>query len=163
VVHEADSSWQCDFGIVREDAVPKDIKRWKLREVGCALFAANAFWKNRSSVEEFVQNVPIVELLPGGQFTERWHAWPAKERLVPKVFVRVSSFIELGKIVQAGHAASVLPDLAEVDFDPKRYAHRSIPALRNRTLVLIANSRSLGWSGVGLGVAPKLAELLKLD
>jgi DNA-binding transcriptional LysR family regulator len=151
-----------DFGIVREDAAPKEIKRWQLGEVGYALFAANAFWKNRSSVEEFVQNVPIAELLPGGQFTERWHAWLAKERLVTKVFARVSSFTELTKIVQTGQAAAVLPDLAAVDFDPKRYVYRSIPALRKRTLVLIANARSIDRSGIASGAAEKLAMLLKL-
>jgi hypothetical protein len=91
-------------------------------------------------MQEIVQSVPIAELLPGGQFTERWHSWLAKERIVPKVFTRVTSFIELAKIVQTGHAAAVLPDMAEVDFDPKRYAHRSIPALRKRTLVLFANA-----------------------
>jgi DNA-binding transcriptional LysR family regulator len=152
-----------DFGIVREDAVPKEIKRWRLGEVGYALFATNALWKNRSSVKEFVQNDPIAELLPGGQFTERWHAWLAKERLVPKVFARVSSFIELAKIVQAGHAAAVLPDLAHVDFDPKRYAHRSIPALRNRTLVLVANARSLDRIGIPESAAEQLAQQMTLD
>ena len=151
-----------DFGIVREDAVPKEIKRWRLGEVGYALFAANALWKGHSSVGELVQNVPIAELLPGGQFTERWHAWLAKERLVPKVFARVSSFTELAKIVQAGHAAAVLPGLAWVDLDPKRYANLPIAALRNRTLVLIANTRSLDRSGVAQGAASKLADLLKL-
>ena len=152
-----------DFGIVREDAVPKEIKRWPLGEVGYALFAANALWKVRSSIAELVQNAPIAELLPGGQFTERWHAWLAKEHLVNKVLARVSSFTELTKIVQTGQAAAVLPDLAAVDFDPKRYAHHSIPALRNRTLVLIANARSLERSGIASGAAEKLAELLTLD
>ncbi|MEX1114753.1 MAG: LysR family transcriptional regulator [Akkermansiaceae bacterium] len=152
-----------DFGIIREDAVPKEIKRWRLGEVGYALFAANALWKGRASIGELVQNVPVAELLPGGQFTERWHAWLAKERLVPKVFARVSSFIELAKIVQTGQAAAVLPDLAAVDFDPKRYAHLPISALRKRTLVLIANARSLERSGVAQVAAEKLAELLKLD
>jgi DNA-binding transcriptional LysR family regulator len=152
-----------DFGIVREDAIPKEIKRWRLGEVGYALFATNTLWKGRSSIGELVQNAPIAELLPGGQFTERWHAWLAKERLVPKVFARVSSFIELAKIVQTGQAAAVLPDLAAVDFDPKRYAHLPISALRKRTLVLIANTRSLERSGIAFGAAEKLAGLLKLD
>ena len=151
-----------DFGIVREDAVPKEVKRWRLGEVGYALFAANALWKGRSSIGELVQNAPIAELLPGGQFTERWHAWLAKERLAAKVFARVSSFTELTKIVQTGQAAAVLPDLAAVDFDPKRYAHHSIPALRSRTLVLIANARSLERSGIAVGVVEKLASLFKL-
>jgi DNA-binding transcriptional LysR family regulator len=151
-----------DFGNVREDAVPKEIKRWRLGEVGYALFATNALWKGRSSVVELVQNAPIAELLLGGQFAERWHSWLTKERLVTKVFARVSSFTELTKIAQTGQAAAVLPDLARVDFDPKRYAHHSIPALRNRTLVLIANTRSLERSGIAPGAAKKLAELLTL-
>ena len=152
-----------DFGIVREDAVPKEIKRWQLGEVGYAVFAANALWKGRSSIAELVQNATIAELLPGGQFTERWHAWLAKEHLVTKVLARVSSFTELTKIVQTGQAAAVLPDLAAVDFDPKRYPHHSIPALATRTLVLIANARSLERSGIAPGAADKLAELLTLD
>jgi DNA-binding transcriptional LysR family regulator len=151
-----------DFGIVREDAVSKEIKRWRLGQVGYALFAANALWKGRSSAVELVQNAPTAELLPGGQFTERWHAWLAKERLAAKVFARVSSFTELTKIVQTGQAAAVLPDLAAVDFDLKRYAHLPIPALRKRTLVLIANARSLERSGIASGAAEKLAGLLKL-
>jgi DNA-binding transcriptional LysR family regulator len=151
-----------DFGIVREDAVSKEIKRWRLGQVGYALFAANALWKGRSSAVELVQNAPTAELLPGGQFTERWHAWLAKERLAAKVFARVSSFTELTKIVQTGQAAAVLPDLAAVDFDPKRYAHLPLSALRKLTLVLIANARSLERSGIASGAAEKLAGLLKL-
>lgn len=156
------SDGRLDFGIVREDAVPKEIKSWRLGEVGYAMFATNALWRGRSSIGELVQNVPIAELLPGGQFTEHWHAWLAKERLVTKVFARVSSFTELAKIVQTGQAAAVLPDLVAVDFDPKRYVHHSIPALRNRTLVLIANARSLDRSGIAPGVEAKLAELVRL-
>lgn len=151
-----------DFGIVREDAVPAEVKRWKLGTVGYALFADSAYWKNRSSPEQLIQNAPVAELLPGGQFTERWHAWLTKEGLVPKVFARVSSFIELAKIVQAGHAAAVLPDMAKVDFETKRYAHVSIPTLRKRTLVLIANERSLERSGIERGAQARLSEVLKL-
>jgi hypothetical protein len=122
----------------------------------------SVLWRDRSSVVELVQNAPTAELLPGGQFTERWHAWLAKERLAAKVFARVSSFTELTKIVQTGQAAAVLPDVAAVDFDPKRYAHLPLSALRKRTLVLIANARSLDRSGVAPGAAEKLAELLTL-
>jgi hypothetical protein len=56
----------------------------------------------------------------------------------------------------------VLPDLAAVDFDPKKFEHRPIPALCARTMVLIANARSLDRSGIAPGVAEKLAEVLKL-
>ncbi len=145
------------------DAILEGVGRDRLFQGPYALFATNALWKGRSSIGELVQNAPIAELLPGGQFTERWHAWLAKERLATKVFARVSSFTELTKIVQSGQAAAVLPDLARVDFDPKRYAELPIPALRKRTLVLIANARSLERSGIASGAAEKLAEILMLD
>lgn len=150
-----------DFGIVREDAVPPEMKRWPLGKVGYSVFAANSLWKGRASVEELVQNAPFAELLPGGQFSESWHEWLAKEGIVPKVSARVSSFMDLARAVQSGYAA-VLPNLAAVDLDPKRYAHQPVPALRKRTLVLIANARSMERSGVATGVTPTMAELLKL-
>jgi DNA-binding transcriptional LysR family regulator len=150
-----------DFGIVREDAVTPKMKRWPLGNVGYSVFAANSLWKGCSSVEELVQNAPFAELLPGGQFSERWQEWLAKESLVPKVSARVSSFMDLAGAVHFGFAA-VLPDLAAVDFDPKRFAFLPISGFKKRTLVLIANTRSLERSGVASGVAPALAELLKL-
>jgi len=69
---------------------------------------------------------------------------------------------DVARAVLAGHAAAVLPDLAAVDFDPKKFEHRPIPALKNRVLVLIANARCLDRSGIAPGVANKLAEVLKL-
>ena len=78
------------------------------------------------------------------------------------MFARVSSFTDLARVVQAGHAAAVLPDLAAVDFDPKRFQHQPIAALKPRTLALIANLRSLDRSGIATGVETKLAELLRL-
>ncbi|MES2923883.1 MAG: LysR family transcriptional regulator substrate-binding protein [Verrucomicrobiota bacterium] len=152
-----------DFGIVREDAVPSEIKRWRLGKVGYAVFAANGFWKGRSSVEELVRTVPTAELLPGGQFTERWHEWLAKKQIAPMMLARVSSFTELAKVVRNGSAAAVLPELALVEFDPKRFEHRSMSVLGQRSLVLIANARSLERSGIAAAVAPKIADILKLN
>ncbi len=152
-----------DFGIVREDAVPAKMKQWELRAVGYAVFAANALWKGSSSAEELIQkNVPVAELLPGGQFSERWTQWLAKQSLHPLVFARVSSFTDLARVVQVGHAAAALPVIAAVDFDPKKFGYESISALAARTMVLIANARSLERSGVAPGAAVKLAEVLKL-
>ncbi len=78
------------------------------------------------------------------------------------MLAKVSSFTDVARAVLTGHAAAVLPDLAAVDFDPKKFEHRPIPALKNRVLVLIANARCLDRSGIAPGVAEKLAEELKL-
>jgi DNA-binding transcriptional LysR family regulator len=152
-----------DFGIVREDAAPAELQRWPLGKVGYAMFAENRLWQDHPSTEKLVQSVPCAGLLGGGQFSERWDEWLAKQGLVPKVAARVSSFLDLARVVQAGRAAAVLPDLAAVDFDPARFSYRLIPALRARKLVLIANPRSLQRAGVATGIAATLAALLRLQ
>jgi DNA-binding transcriptional LysR family regulator len=151
-----------DFGIVREDAVPAETKRWRLGSVGYALFAANALWKGCVTAEDVIRKAPVADLLAGGQFSTRWQEWLAKEKLRPRVSARVSSFTDLARVVQAGEAAAVLPNLAAVDFDPKKFRHEPIAALKNRTLVLIANARSLDRSGTASGVEARLSEVLKL-
>lgn len=149
-----------DFGIVREDAVPAEMKRWGLGSVGYALFAANALWENGASIADVIRKAPVADLLSGGQFPARWQEWLSKEKLRPRLIARVSSFTDLARVVQAGQAAAVLPEMAAVDFDPKKFQHRPIAALKKRTLVLIANARSLDRSGIAPGAAEKLAELL---
>jgi len=151
-----------DFGIVREDSLPAETKRRRLGSVGYALFAANAFWRGSPTVQDVIAKAPLADLLPGGQFSTNWQQWLSKEKLRPQVLARVSSFTDLARMVQAGHAAAVLPDLAAVDFDPKRFKHGKIAALKPRMLALIANARSLDRSGIAQGAAANLAELLKL-
>lgn len=150
-----------DFGIVRDDALPKGLKRWKLGQVGYALFAANALWKNSASAEEMIRKASMIELLPNGQFSTRWQAWLEKEKIRPKIIARVSSFTDAAKAVHAGHAAAVLPDLAAVEFDSKKFEHCSIPDLSSRSLALIANARSLDRAGLSDSAATKLATLLQ--
>lgn len=151
-----------DFGIVREDAVTGQSKRWKLGSVGYSLFAANTLWKGCASAEELIRKSPVAELKTGGQFSERWQEWLKAKSLNLTVFARVSSFTDLTRIVQTGQAAAMLPDLAAVDLEPKKFRHEAITALKPRTLVLIANARSLDRSGIAPKVAPKMAEIFRV-
>lgn len=151
-----------NFGIVREDSLPPETKRWRLGSVGYALFAANAHWKGCATVQDVIQKAPMADLLTGGQFSTRWQEWLTKEELRPRVLARVSSFTDLARVVQAGHSAAVLPEMAEVDFDSKKFKHQAVPELKSRALVLIANVRSLDRSGLSSDVAEKLASLLTL-
>jgi DNA-binding transcriptional LysR family regulator len=149
-----------DFGLVREDAVPREIKRWRLRPVGYAMFAANALWRGCATAEDIIHKRPVAELQSGGQFAERWQQWLAERGLNPQVFARVTSFTDLARIVRAGHAAAMLPDLATVDFEPRRFKHQAVAALKPRMLVLIANTRSLDRSGIDQQAARSLAGIL---
>ena len=104
----------------------------------------------------------MIDLLPGGQFSTRWQTWLEKEKIHPKIIARVSSFTDAAKAAQAGHVAAVLPNLAAVDFDPQKHYSRPIPALKHRTLVLIANARSLDRAGLSANAPEKLANLLQI-
>lgn len=155
-----------DFGIVRENAVQKESKRWRLGSVGYALFAANALWNSRAEASDVLRTQPVAELLPGGQFPTRWREWLAKEevrpRVLTRVLTRVSSFTDVARAGQAGHAAAVLPEIAAVDIGPKKFKHERIDGLKPRTLALSANSRSLDRSGIARGVEARLGEALKV-
>jgi DNA-binding transcriptional LysR family regulator len=152
-----------DFGIVREDALPPETQRWRLGLVGYAVFASKALWKGCATVQDLIRKAPVADLLSGGQFTTRWQEWLAEEGLRPRTLARVSSFTDLARVVQAGHAAAVLPEMAAVDFDPKKFKHQPIPALKPRMLALIANARSLDRTGIPRGVATRLGEVLRVE
>ncbi len=149
-----------DFGIVREDALPAESNRWKFGQVGYALFVPKALAKKQKSLQGIIATIPIVDLLPGGQFTERWHEWLEKQQLRPRIMARVSSFTDAAKIVLAGHAAAVLPDLATVEFDAKKFDYYPLPAMKSRFLALIANARSMDRAGLTTDAPAKLAKLL---
>ena len=151
-----------DFGIVRENAVAAEITRWRLGAVGYALFAANPLWKRGLGVKEMMQTSPMVELLTGGQFSQHWQAWLSEQKHKPRILARLASFTDLARVVHAGCAAAVLPVMAAVDFNPKKFRHQAIPGLKSRNLVLIANPRSLDRSGIRAGVGDLLAEVLKI-
>ena len=161
-VARAVADGRLDFGILRADAIAKDVKQWPLGEVGYALFAANSLWKPRDEARGVISKVPMAELLPGGQFGVRWQEWLTAQELRPRVLARLSSFTQLARAVHAGHAAAVLPEMAAVDFDPKKFKWETIAALKPRRMVLIANARSLDRSGIAQDAADKLASLLSM-
>lgn len=160
VVRSVDDG-RLDFGIVRDDALATQHKCWKLGKVGYSLFAPLHLCKDCETIEDVIRKSPIIELLPGGQFARNWQEYLSKKSLHPRVIARASSFTDLIKAVHAGYAATVLPDLAAVDFDPKRFRHYPIAELKSRSLVLIANPRSLDRAGLSNDSAAKLASLLK--
>jgi DNA-binding transcriptional LysR family regulator len=151
-----------DFGIVRDDALPKEIKRHTIGKLGYSVFAAKALWQGRPTVEKLLQSVPVAELLPDGQFSERWRDYLTTVKPAPQRYARASTFNDLARIVRAGEAAAVLPDLAAVDFDPKLFLHQPLPAFPPRPLVLIANARSIERVGMPAAIVAKLAGLLAI-
>jgi len=151
-----------DFGIVRNDAVTSGMKRWKLGKIGYALFAPKSVWKAGVAVEDVLRSVAVGELLPGGQYSNRWREWLEKAKIKPRVAVRMPSFVHLARMTRKTGLAAVLPEIAAVDFDPKKIVGKPMPWKHDRQIVLIANPRSLDRSGIRPGAAEKLADALRL-
>jgi hypothetical protein len=56
-----------------------------------------------------------------------------------------------------------LPEVAAVDFDPKKFKHLPVEALKARKLVLIANARNLERIGGGREVESRLSGVLSIQ
>lgn len=160
-VARAVADGRLDFGILREDAVPEERERVVLGATGYSLVAPFALWKSGRDVIDVIREVPMVELLPGGQFGSRWRQWLAGRDLRPHVVARMASFTQLARAVRTGVAAAVLPDLATGDFDAKAFRTQPVPDLPARRLVLIANERNLDRVGLASGAMQRLAGVLK--
>ena len=150
-----------DFGIVREDAITAEVKRWKLGRIGYALFAPKGTWKKGVTVADALRSLPVGELLPGGQNSARWREWLAAENIEPRVTVRMPSFTHLARMTRETGVASVLPEIASVDFDEKKIVGKPMPWKHDRQIVLIANARCMDRSGIRPGAAVDLARRLK--
>jgi hypothetical protein len=105
--------------------------------------------------------LPVGELLPGGQNSARWREWLAAENIEPRVTVRMPSFTHLARMTRETGVASVLPEIASVDFDEKKIVGKTMPWKHDRQIVLIANARCMDRSGIRPGAAVDLARRLK--
>ena len=149
-----------DFGIVRDDALSEGIARRSLGAIGYGLFAPKGAWKGDQSVRQVMETFPVAELLPGGRFQSLYHDLCLEKGWRPQVVARVSSFVQLGRLVAGGKCASVLPLLAESVFDPRKIIGKPLPWRHQRAMSMIWNSRSLERDGIPADVVDGLVEVL---
>jgi DNA-binding transcriptional LysR family regulator len=152
-----------DFGILREDAAPEGMKRWKLGRIGYSLFAPKAAWKGDGGIDGVFARHPFGELLPGGQFHDRYRELLKARKWSPQVMARVGSFLQLARLVRVEGVAAVLPGTATVEFDPAKVQSMALPWNHERPMVLLANPRSIDRAGMRPGVAVALAKGLAWD
>lgn len=154
------SDGRLDFGILRADAVPRGLKKWPLGTVGYSYFLAKKLCKKPVSLGTALANFPTGELLPGGQFSRRLNEWHGEMGTRLRIAARVSSFTELATFVRSSQGGAVLPDLAAADLPQEEYHRLPIPGLYGRSVVLIANARSLERSGIRKDAGKALATML---
>jgi DNA-binding transcriptional LysR family regulator len=152
-----------DIGIVREDAIPPETKRYRLGGIGYVAIGANAHWKGCVTATDLLKQAPVVDLLPGGKFAKHWQQWLNEEKIQPNVVTKVNSFADMARIVLGGQAVAVLPELAIVDFDAKKFKHQKIDELKALKLAIIWNTRSLERLSISDGAVRQLAQILTYD
>ncbi|MCU0796501.1 MAG: LysR family transcriptional regulator [Akkermansiaceae bacterium] len=154
------SDGRLDFGILREDAAPAEAKRWKLGRIGYALFAPKAAWRSGAGIASVFARHDFGELLPGGQFHDRYRDLLVQQKWSPRVIARAGSFLQLAKLVRTEGVAAVLPATAAVEFDAAKLRSQPLPWKHERSMMLVANSRNLERLGIRPGSASALAKLL---
>ncbi len=150
-----------DFGIVRENAAPKGVKSWEVGKIGYALFVPKSLRSQGEDPAKIVSSVPIAELLPSGQFHERYANWVSSLKSRPKVLARVGSFLQLAQLVRSSAVAAVLPESAIAGFNPASVKVIPIDQLAERPMALLANSRGLDRAGIPLRAAGSLAKVIE--
>ena len=142
------------------DAAPVGMKRWKLGRIGYSLFAPKAAWKGGGGIEQVFARHPFGELLPGGQFNERYRELLATRKWTPRVISRVGSFLQLARLVRVDGVAAVMPRTAEVEFEASKIQGMPLPWTHERPMVLLANPRSIERAGMRPGVVAALSKVL---
>ena len=151
------------FGIVRRDPVPENAEILPLVSVGYSLFVPAKLIpkRSRAGAARLLATLPVVMLLPGGRFQSALDEWLAGQEIHPQVVARVSSFLAAAAIVNAGHAAAVLPDLATTGLQGQSVTMKSLPWDHRRELGMIWNNRGLERAGFGMREVKGLAGALR--
>lgn len=152
-----------DFGVIREDAVPQGMKRLKLGKIGYALFAPKSAWKSPGGIAGVFEKHSFAELLPGGQFHERYRTLLDDKGWTPRVVARAGSFLLLARMIREEGVAAVLPQAAASEFDSNKVQSQPLPWNYERGLALIANPRSIDRAGIRPGSVKALASVLSWE
>ncbi len=142
------SDGRLDFGVVRADAVHAGMKKWRLGELRYSVFAPAAVWRINDSPEKVLRTLEMGGLLPGGEFQEKLEEWYSEQGIIPRIVARMPSFLQVARLTRISGLPAILPDIASVEFDPRRIIGRRPRWKLGRELVLIANRRAIERSGL---------------
>src|SRR5258705_14686 len=100
---------ELDFGIVREDACPAELKQKRLGTMSFCLFLPIAMATRRSgaSDKDILKNLPLATLEGEGQFKTRLLELAALQKLSLDLRFICSSFPLMTEILKEGHTAAI--------------------------------------------------------
>jgi DNA-binding transcriptional LysR family regulator len=136
-----------DVGLLREDAVPPTLKRARLLKLHYAILAPRGQLSKgeQSDWRQVLENVPLIGPNQGGQWTRRLSQLAERDKLRLNFRAMCESFPQACRAVLSGAYAAILPAIAQVDLDERRFLRVDWPALRSesRNIAIAWNPRTL--------------------
>lgn len=158
---------ELDFGIVRDDACPKDLTQKALGAISYCLylppkFAARA--RGRGD-KEILNGLPLATLEGEGQFKQRLLEVSRRHAIALDLRVICSSFPLMTEILKQGHVAAILPNIAEVELPATKFDRVSLKLLKpmDRKYVLCFRRRTLERRVELSRQLPGLVEALQIE
>jgi DNA-binding transcriptional LysR family regulator len=141
-----------DIAFIRQDAILPGLKSRILRKVAHSLLVPKKICpKSPRDIVSALAHLPIA--LPiGGRMREYLNGLAANGGKSLHPTVACTSYLHAAKILEAGYAAAVLPDLALPYFDPVQFHSLRLP--ESFTLCLV-------WSGRNASTRVALGELIE--
>ncbi len=138
---------ELDFGIVRDDACPRDLTQKALGSISYCLYlpARFAARSKAKSDKEILNGLPLVTLEGEGQFKTRLLEASEKQGITLDLRVVCRSFPLMAEILKQGHVAAILPNIAEVELPSAKFERVSLKLLKpmDRKYVLCFRQRTL--------------------
>lgn len=155
-----------DFGLVRADAVPAQLKSKPLGTLEYALFVPISALRDRKKPDcrWALSHLPIACLDEKSEFGRRLLETTAKAGFHLNIRLGCESFPQACHAVASGGYAAVLPRLAAADLPPERFAVLDSPLFRNqrREIALVWNPRMLRLRAVAQRVLDGMTQRLQV-
>ena len=145
-IAERVSDLRLDFGLIRKDAVSPLHKSEPLGKQTYSLFAPVKLLESQKTPnwKEVVAKMPLATIAGEGMFRASLEKEALKGKTQFKFSLLCSSFPQAAKALQSERYAAILPSIASVELDPRRFVAIPAPFLKAqaREVCLIWNPRA---------------------
>ena len=112
---------QIDFGILRREAIPANLKSVNLGKLTYALYIPKKLAPPRSPKTDkqwskLLSTLPQARLIPGSRFRRAVEEAHQALLIRPNIIAETSSILQLAALVKTGQAAAILPKTAQTAF-----------------------------------------------
>ena len=154
---------ECDFAIVRREALTPQLKSKPLLTVNYRLFVRRDLLAKvgTKDANKLLEKLPLA-LPPEGDFRRALDRAADRHQVQLNVVLHVTSFTMAARAANTGHYAAILPHLAARDFADKEFAILPVPLLGTyaQHLHLAWNPSFVRVSQAAAKARPALMELL---